>query len=60
MAAAAGIGRQWRRACLFFSAAARDPGALGLAVARMIVRYLLSGGEPLTVAVDGTLFRRWR
>ncbi len=59
MAAAAGIGRQWRRACWFFSAAAWDPGALGLAVARMIVKYLLSEGEPVTVAVDGTFFRRW-
>jgi len=59
MAAAAGIGRQWRRACWFFSAAAWNPGALGLAVARMIVKYLLSEGEPVTVAVDGTFFRRW-
>src|SRR5512142_1619215 len=59
MAAAAGIGRQWRRACWFFSAAAWDPGALGLAVARIIVKYLLSVGEPVTVAVDGTFFRRW-
>ena len=58
MAAAAGIGRRWRRACWFFSAAAWDPGALGLAVARMIVKYLLSEGEPVTVAVDGTFFRR--
>ena len=58
MAAAAGIGRQWRRACWFFSAAAWDPGALGLAVARMIVKYLLSEGEPVTMAVDGTFFRR--
>ena len=59
MAAAAGIGRQWRRACWFFAAANWDPGALGLAVARLVVKYLLSEGEPLTVAVDGTLFRRW-
>jgi hypothetical protein len=28
-------------------------------VARLIVRYLLAGGEPVIVAVDGTLFRRW-
>jgi len=59
MAAAAGIGRQWRRACWFFAAANWDPGALGLAVARLIVKYLLGEGEPLTVAVDGTFFRRW-
>ena len=33
MAAAAGIGQQWRRACWFFAAAKWDPDALGLAVA---------------------------
>jgi len=59
MAAAAGIGRQWRRACWFFSAASWDAGELGLAVARLAVRYLLHEGEPLTVAVDGTFFRGW-
>jgi hypothetical protein len=59
MAAAAGIARQWRRACWFFAAAKWDPDALGLAVARLIVKYLLSEGEPVTVAVDGTFFRRW-
>jgi DDE superfamily endonuclease len=47
-----------RRACWFFAAANWDPGALGLAVARLVVKYLLAGGEPLTVAVDGTFFRR--
>ena len=59
MAAAAGIGQQWRRACWFFAAAKWDPDALGLAVARLIVKYLLSDHEPLTVAIDGTFFRRW-
>jgi hypothetical protein len=59
MAAAAGIGRQWRRACWFFAAARWDPDALGLAVARLIVTYLLGEDAPLTVAVDGTLFKRW-
>jgi hypothetical protein len=59
MAAAAGIGRQWRRACWFFASAQWDPDALGLAVARLIVRFLLSEGDPLIVAVDGTFFRRW-
>jgi len=59
MAAAAGIGREWRRACWFFAGASWDLDALGLAVARLIVKYLLSEGEPLTVAVDGTFFRRW-
>lgn len=59
MAAAAGIGRRWRRACWFFAAARWDPDELGLAVARLIVKCLLSEGSPLTVAVDGTFFRRW-
>ena len=58
MAAAAGIGREWRRACWFF-AAANGPDAIGLAVARLIVKYLLSGDDPIVVAVDGTFFRRW-
>jgi len=30
-----------------------------LAVARLIVKYLLNEGAPVTVAVDGTFFRRW-
>jgi DDE superfamily endonuclease len=59
MAAAAGMGRQWRRACWFFASATWDPDALGLAVARLIVKYLISDGDPLIVAVDGTFFRRW-
>ena len=59
MAAAAGIGREWRRACWFFASAAWDIDALGLAVARLVVKYLLSEGEPVVVAVDGTFFRRW-
>jgi hypothetical protein len=59
MAAAAGIGRQWRRACWFFASARWDPDVLGLAVARLIVKYLLSEGDPIVVAVDCTFFRRW-
>ena len=59
MAAAAGAGHQWRRACWFFAEARWDADALGLAVARLIVKYLLSEGTPVTVAVDGTFFRRW-
>ncbi len=59
MAAAAGIGQQWRRACWLFAEAKWDLDALGLAVARLIVKYLLSEGAPVTVAVDGTFFRRW-
>jgi hypothetical protein len=59
MAAAAGMGERWRRACWFFAAAAWDVDALGLATARLIVKYLVADGEPLVVAVDGTLFKRW-
>jgi DDE superfamily endonuclease len=59
MAAAAGIAHQWRRACWFFAASRWDPDALGLAVARLIVNYLLKDGDPVTVAGGGTFFRRW-
>ena len=59
MAAAAGIADQFRRACWFFSGAVWDIDDLGLAVAGLIVKYLVPAGAPVTVAVDGTLFRRW-
>ena len=59
MAAAAGIADQFRRACWFFSGAAWDVDDLGLAVARLIVTYLVPAGAPVTVAVDGAFFRRW-
>ena len=59
MAAAGGIAGQWRRACWFFAGAAWDADALGLAVARLVVKYLIDPGAPVTVAVDGTFFRRW-
>jgi hypothetical protein len=59
MAAAAGIGQDWRRACWFFAGARWDPDILGLAVARLVVKYLLSDGDPVTVATGGTFFRRW-
>jgi hypothetical protein len=59
MAAAGGMAERWRRACWFFSGAAWDAGELGLGVARLVVKYLTGDGEPLVVAVDGTLFRRW-
>jgi hypothetical protein len=41
MAAAAGMAAGFRRACWFFSHAAWDTDDLGVAVARLIVRYLL-------------------
>ncbi len=31
---------------------------LGLAVARLVVALLVPAGEPVTVAIDDTLFRR--
>ena len=59
MAAAGGMAGKWRRACWFFSAAVWDIDELGLAVARLIVRYLVADGEALIVACDGTFFKRW-
>jgi hypothetical protein len=59
MASAAGMAEKWRRACWFFSGAVWDLDRLGLAVARLVVKYLLAEGEPVVVACDGTLFRRW-
>ena len=59
LAAAAGMARQWRRGCWFFSGASWDVDGLGLAVARLIVKYLLNDGAPITVAFDGTFFQRW-
>ena len=59
MAAAGGIAGQWRRACWFFAGAVWDVDALGLAVARLIVKYLADPGAPVVVAIDGTFFRRW-
>ena len=59
MAAAAGMAQKWRRACWLFSGAVWDIDDLGLAVARLIVKYLTGDGEPVIVAVDGTFFRRW-
>ena len=59
MAAAAGIADQFRRACWFFSGAVWDSDDLGLAVAGLIVKYLVPAGAPVTVAVDGTFFKRW-
>ena len=59
MAAAAGIAHQWRRACWLFAAARWDPDVLGLAVARLVVKYLLSEGEPPqweSVDLKGTWF----
>lgn len=49
----------FQSACRFFSDHVWDVDRLGLAVARLIVDRLLGCGEPIVVAVDDTLFRRW-
>ena len=46
-------------ACRFFSSAVWDIDRLGLIVARLIVTGLLGPGEPITVVIDDTLFKRW-
>ena len=46
-------------ACRFFSHAVWDVDRLGLVVARMVVARLLGPGEPVTVVIDDTLFKRW-
>jgi hypothetical protein len=60
MLSGAGLSRAWShdRAHSFFSRARRDPGDLGLATARLVVSLLVPAGEPVLVAVDGTLFKR--
>ena len=45
MTAAAGMANRWRRACWFFSGAVWDVDDLGLAVARLVVKYLHPAGR---------------
>lgn len=59
LAAAAGMVDRWRRACWFFSGAAWDVDVLGLAVAGLVVKYLVDADKPVVVAFDGTFFRRY-
>jgi hypothetical protein len=61
MLAGARMGRQisFHAACRFFSHAVWDVDRLGLVVARLIVARLLGPGEPVTVVIDDTLFKRW-
>jgi hypothetical protein len=61
MLAGARMGRQisFHAACRFFSHAVWDIDRLGLVVARMVVTRLLGPGEPVTVVIDDTLFKRW-
>ena len=35
-----------------------DPRDLGLAVGRLVVALLVPAGQPVTIAIDDTLFRR--
>jgi len=60
MLTGAGLSRIWphHRAHYFFARARWQPGDLGLALARLVVTALVPDGEPVTVAVDDTLFRR--
>ena len=60
MLAGAGLSRIWPhdRAHSFFARARWDPDDLGLMVARLVVRLLVPAGQPVTVAIDDTLFRR--
>ena len=60
MLAGAGLSRAWPhdRAHQFFSRARWSADDLGLAVARLAVSLLVPAGQPLTVAIDDTLFRR--
>jgi DDE superfamily endonuclease len=60
MLAGAGLPRLWPhdRAHWFFSRARWSAGELGLAAARLAAGLLVPAGEPVTVAIDDTLFRR--
>jgi hypothetical protein len=60
MLTGAGLSRIWPhdRAHFFFSRARWDPDDLGLAAARLVVALLVPAGQPVTVAIDDTLFRR--
>ena len=56
----AGLARTWPhdRAHYFFARARWQIDELGLAVARLVVVLLVPPGQPLTVAVDDSVFRR--
>ena len=60
MLAGAGLSRAWPhdRAHWFFSRARWSADDLGLAAARLVAGLLVPAGEPVTVAIDDTLFRR--
>jgi hypothetical protein len=60
MLAGAGLSRAWPhdRAHFFFSRARWSADDLGLAVARLVTALLVPAGQPVTVAIDDTLFKR--
>jgi DDE superfamily endonuclease len=60
MLAGAGLSRIWPhdRAHWFFARARWDPDDLGLAAAKLVVKLLVAAGQPVTAAIDDTLFRR--
>lgn len=60
MLTGAGLAGIWphHRVHYFFARARWQPGDLGLALARLVVRLLVPAGQPVTVAIDDTLFRR--
>jgi DDE superfamily endonuclease len=60
MLVGAGLSRIWPhdRAHWFFARARWDPDDLGLAAAKLVVALLVPAGQPVTVAIDDTLFRR--
>jgi DDE superfamily endonuclease len=51
-------GRPHDRAHQFFSRARWNPDEVGLAVAKLVTALLVPAGQPVTVAIDDTLFRR--
>ncbi len=60
MLAGAGLPRSWPhdRAHQFFSRARWNADDVGLAVAKLVVTLLVPAGQPVTIAIDDTLFRR--
>ncbi len=60
MLAGASLSQLWPhdRAHRFFSRARWSADDLGLAVARLVVALLVPAGQPVTVAIDDTLFKR--
>src|SRR5215831_3203315 len=60
MLTGAGLSRLWPhdRAHSFFSRGRWNPDDLGLTAAKLVVWLLVPDGEPATVVIDDTLFRR--